>query len=136
MGYCYKRWYRWTMRLILAFATAANLRSVVVNWPDARWVSVLAALTVVFVAWCMRRVERTWRDLDALREDRWVRAAASGDPIGYMAGHDYVVGLSGRELQEFAEALRAVPEDSDFEDLPPVVQGYIRAVVDPPREAS
>jgi uncharacterized membrane protein len=129
----YRKWYRWLMRLVLTFSIAANLNTVRSS-DDIGWMPAIALVSAGFVAWCWFFCERVWRRTDARR---WDLAAASDDPIAWMASHEYLMSLSSRQQDQFLKEIEALGDDFasvPVDDLPPLLRGYRAALNEPPRE--
>lgn len=140
-------WGSWFQRATLAVAVGINVVNLLVIqdrgsrgwWLALAWLLVLLAVQ----SWMEGVHQRNRRFRREALERRWALAASSSDPIGALAQWDYMERLSSREMRELVDWLEGLrqahqgdrPYDpAEWEEVPPVVAGWLLARVRTPRD--
>jgi hypothetical protein len=109
---------------VAALAVGVNLLRLFVEdvGSSSWWVGVATLLVLAFVQWGLEASRRMTDDL------RWQVAATTRDPVGYLAGAEYLDTLNRRQRRELTQWFKNTQGEVHYDDLPPVVRGFVDAV--------
>lgn len=122
----------WGMRVL---APACLALEIWIIWGESWFVRVAGVIGIVIICltWYGQEIRLRHR-----KSDLWAEAASTGDPMAYLAAHDYFAGLRWRDQLQIVRWVSEHPWEfttqEDLDDAPPVVRGFVAAMTNPPRE--